>query len=53
MKSKSILSQYVAFTRIYKKNRSIFGSSESTIMHTIDECIGSGILQDYFVKKRP
>ncbi len=35
--SNSILSQYVAFTRIYKKNRKTYGSSERAIMQTIDE----------------
>ena len=48
----TILSQYVAFTKVFKEKRALFGATERAVTETIDECIGKGILSDYLLSKR-
>ena len=47
-----ILSQYIAFTKVFKEKRKAFGATEEAVQRTIDECINRNILKDYFESKR-
>ena len=47
-----ILTQYAEFTRVFKKYRKLYGSTERAVLETLKECISRGILADYLLSKR-
>ena len=48
----SILSQYAAFTAVYKEKVRQYGRTETAVSLAIDECIRRGILAEYLSRKR-
>ena len=47
-----IISQYLAFTRIFKENRKEYGPTQEAVLETIRQCIDRGILAKYLTEKR-
>ena len=50
--SDAILSQYSAFTRIYRKYRKMHGPTKEAVEATINECISRDILKEYLESRR-
>ena len=48
----TILSEYVAFTRTYKKYKALLGQTREAVEATIDDCIENNILSDYLTERR-